>query len=240
MGCSLNNRIEKIDKYLRGELTEKEMEAFEIHFLECDECFEELQTTKHLMDYMQAEETEVINGLNKVKNAKQFSFIEKYSKILDSLILPHPVLGYGLAVVLCGLIIFRIFIYDNETSQTVNLSDQIVQQEGLQRFAQNFIESPDLEKFINQNYRSASGVVIKSPAKDEITNNKITFRWEKKTDKAVTLKILDNVGRSVIEATPDSDSFVLNINEKNLNPGLYYWKLETEDDLLHLGRFFIK
>ncbi|MBN1302187.1 MAG: zf-HC2 domain-containing protein [Melioribacteraceae bacterium] len=240
MSCNIKNRNEIIEKYLGRELDEDEMNEFENHFLQCDECFEELQTTKSLMVYMENEDPAIIDRMKNASNPGYYSIRDSFNNLFDKLILPRPVLSFATAAVLAGVIIVSIFINDNDIRHEVISSDQIVREYGLQKYADNFVAAPDMEKFMNQKFRSGDVIEIISPENDLLADGKIIFEWKKTTDKLLTLKILDNREHTLISISPESDKFVLNPVEKNLEPGLYYWKLETADELLHLGRFFIK
>ena len=44
-----------IDEYLLDELSEEEKEAFELHFLGCDACFQELKLLKNLIHSIRKE-----------------------------------------------------------------------------------------------------------------------------------------------------------------------------------------
>jgi len=101
--------------------------------------------------------------------------------------------------------------------------------------AENFVESPNLEDLVHGQFRSSSISAV-SPVVGKVTSQPITFRW-KNYDEPITLKIMNNKEMVVTTSKVDGNSLTL---KENLNPGLYYWKLETEDELLFVGKFIVK
>ncbi len=102
-------------------------------------------------------------------------------------------------------------------------------------FAANFEESPNLEDLVQTEFRSTT-INILSPAIGEIVRTPIIFRW-KQYDKPLKIKILSNKERTLVASTVRGDSFT---TTKKFAPGLYYWKLETDDELLFMGKFLVK
>jgi len=106
--------------------------------------------------------------------------------------------------------------------------------------AANFVVDPDLESMIEETYRSELSLKIITPkiGQELKGNNLISFQWKGKSDKKLKLEIFNNKSGKIGEIKGFTDNkAVLN---KKLQPGLYYWKLETENDLLYLGKFIIK
>lgn len=100
--------------------------------------------------------------------------------------------------------------------------------------------NPNLESMIDTRYRS-SGIQIISPLNntDCTAGSDIVFAWTPPVQGSLTLKIINNKNAVVYE-------YPLGVNgcefvfKQHLSPGLYYWKLENQDDLLHIGKFFVK
>jgi len=106
--------------------------------------------------------------------------------------------------------------------------------------AANFEESTNLENFIDINVRSNGELNIISPklSKTYKRTEHVYFKWETEIDQAFILKILSNK-EIVIKKIESIISGEYTLTEP-LKPGLYYWKIETEDDLYYTGRFYIK
>ncbi len=88
---------------------------------------------------------------------------------------------------------------------------------------------------INSQFRNET-IKVNSPANNSTLIDNIIFAWESFTDKPSQLKILSNHNEVIFEYTIQTNQFVL---KEILPPGLYYWKLENQTDLLYVGKFFI-
>lgn len=99
----------------------------------------------------------------------------------------------------------------------------------------NFWINPNLEYMVNSQLRDET-IKVNSPTNNSVVKNNILFAWESFTTKPIQLKILNNENDILFEYTIRSNTFVLN---ETLSPGLYYWKLENQTDLLYVGKFFI-
>lgn len=99
-----------------------------------------------------------------------------------------------------------------------------------------FDESPNLEDLLHSSMRSTQ-IKILSPPDGFNAKNEIDFHWTSGKSQTYFLKILDNKEEVVQQDTIHGNSFVM----KDVPPpGLYYWKLENQSDLLHLGKFIVR
>lgn len=126
-----------------------------------------------------------------------------------------------------------------EIEYTSSAEDQInnpIKQASL--VAKSLIESPMLESLIETNFRSGDIVMI-SPKKSETfkLTDPITFKLKKNTNAILYLRILNNLEKSVFSVQLKSEEFVYH---HKLTGGLYYWKIETDEDLLCVGKFVLK
>ncbi|MDD8019428.1 MAG: hypothetical protein PHP42_13730, partial [Bacteroidota bacterium] len=99
----------------------------------------------------------------------------------------------------------------------------------------NFTESPNMEDLVQNQFRSTS-IEALSPIVGKVASQPIIFKW-KGYDEQVTVKVLSNKEVPVSSTTVDGTSLTL---KKNLSPGLYYWKLESKEELLFVGKFIVK
>ena len=99
----------------------------------------------------------------------------------------------------------------------------------------NFTPLPHLEAMVSDVSRSSDLNVI-VPADGANLENTFQFEWQGGETISLTLKILDNRGVEIFSIVPEGHTYTL---PKKLEPGLYYWKLETDEDLLYLGKFFV-
>jgi len=106
--------------------------------------------------------------------------------------------------------------------------------------AANFNSNPVFESLIDESLRSDNILKIISPQTDQqfSLNKSIKFKWESESIENLKIIILNNRADRIIEI---EDIIGNNATyNKELKPGLYYWKLESEDDLLYLGKFIVK
>lgn len=96
--------------------------------------------------------------------------------------------------------------------------------------------NPNLENMIGNRLRSAA-VQVHSPQDNIYLKRDILFSWEDSQTKPLHLKILNNKNEVLFEYSTTENRFVF---EEKLGAGLYYWKLESNNDLLYVGKFLIK
>lgn len=108
-------------------------------------------------------------------------------------------------------------------------------QENALLLADNFSVSPNLEDLVHGEFRSTT-VEVTSPSMEQKLNKPIVFQWND-INEPVTIKILTNKERQIVSSAVKGNSYTY---KKKLEPGLYYWKLETDKDLLHVGKFLVK
>lgn len=103
------------------------------------------------------------------------------------------------------------------------------------RLAANFVPSPMYEGFVGEHRRS-EGAEILSPSLGASVSKRVAFVWDTRAAGPFLLTVLNNRGSEVYSTDVHGQSFVLT---KDLIPGLYYWKVETNDDVLLVGKFLI-
>jgi hypothetical protein len=103
-------------------------------------------------------------------------------------------------------------------------------------FADNFTVSPNLENLVNAHSRSLS-IQVLSPLNGENFTERILFQWKADEDDRITLKILSNKEKTLRTISVRGSRYAFS---QKIPPGLYYWKLESKDELLYLGKFIVK
>jgi hypothetical protein len=98
--------------------------------------------------------------------------------------------------------------------------------------AENFTPSLNLEDLVGTTVRS-SGVEIVSPASGDTLTGPVRFAWNGTVSRIL---ILSNTEQVIASADVSGSPFVL---KDVLAPGLYYWKLEGNDELLAVGKFIV-
>ncbi|MGE5457887.1 MAG: hypothetical protein ACM3RX_05995 [Methanococcaceae archaeon] len=95
---------------------------------------------------------------------------------------------------------------------------------------------PEYEAICGDSFRSEKADII-SPALSEKSRGQINFNisFTKKGGRSLT--VFNNKNKAVMHKDFDTVSFK---QKSNFTPGLYYWKLETSEDLLYIGKFIIE
>lgn len=100
----------------------------------------------------------------------------------------------------------------------------------------NYRVNPNLENMIGSQSRGEV-VQVHSPLNNVDLKYEILFSWEEIKLKQLRLKILDNRSEILFDYPVKGNRVVF---KERLSPGLYYWKLESQHDLLYVGKFFIR
>jgi len=113
----------------------------------------------------------------------------------------------------------------------------------MEYLADNFSTSPLYESLIESSMRSASFEVL-SPENGTVftPRNKITFEWQTDYNDGITLLLLQYVDQSdeiLYQLEADASTNSLKMKDK-LKSGRYYWRVETEGEILHVGWFLVE
>jgi len=223
MKCEITNRERLIDEYLSGALSDEEKESFDEHCFGCDVCFRELRLREEMAGLIR-DEGEILfaDYLEKRKTKKQGVFQTVLDKLSSFNLTYQPRWVYATAsvavIVLCVVIYRTAFLPGNGD-----------------RFSANFIPTPYLEEMITDVSRSYSLVVLSPQIGDAVEGN-IQFQWEEIGEEPLSLKILNNRGEELFSSTQTNHHYIF---KQNLNPGLYYWKMESDEELLFVGKFLV-
>jgi hypothetical protein len=95
--------------------------------------------------------------------------------------------------------------------------------------------NPNLENMIGSKLRSGVFEVVK-PINNRVVKCPIQFSWQTELVVPHTFKLVTNKNRLVLEQTVMGKSFTFS---DSLVRGLYYWKIECENELLYVGKFLI-
>lgn len=164
-------------------------------------------------------------------------------------------------LIMLGVIFY--FLNRNENINELQLSEQIIidsskekteaesaEKSAPQKTEQKIVEENEisinkdfatndiLENFIERNVRGNEIVRVIAPKISDTLNLPILFKWENKKDvNNFNLIIVNNSNETVWNInTIDNE---IEFNEK-LKSGLYYWKLEADNELQYVGKFFVK
>lgn len=102
-------------------------------------------------------------------------------------------------------------------------------------FAANFEPSPFYENLAGQPLRSHM-IRIETPEPGEEITDDIYFSWETRSPMPLHLQLIDNTGNVIWRTTTEAQSVPF---DADLDPGIYYWRLDTDDELLYVGKFIV-
>ena len=110
----------------------------------------------------------------------------------------------------------------------------------------SFKPVPYLEEWISENVRSQNDVIDKifSPVIGEkFYDSKITFQWKmNKASTGIIIKIMNNLEKEIYSSTlgnsQTSEYKVQTDSEIFKQSGLYYWRIEDENEVLFVGKFY--
>ncbi|GAB4297721.1 MAG: hypothetical protein Kow0098_22230 [Ignavibacteriaceae bacterium] len=95
-----------------------------------------------------------------------------------------------------------------------------------------------LENFVNKDLRSQLNVMIISPPIGDTISLPATFQWTASgSDKIFNLVILNNKNQVQYQKLIGGNKVTI---DKRLEAGLYYWKLEYNNNIVVMGKFFTK
>lgn len=105
-------------------------------------------------------------------------------------------------------------------------------------FAANFIPSEDLEPLAGADLRAYGMENMKPETGSHFKVEEIiTFSWNFEKEKIYWLYVVNNRESQLLQQAVSDTAFVYQLA---LNPGLYYWKIEDEEELLFVGKFFVE
>jgi hypothetical protein len=102
-------------------------------------------------------------------------------------------------------------------------------------FAANFIPVPLYEGLVDQQFRVYDQQVLDPTIVQEVTDEAI-FRWNILLPDPITLRIINNRLETIYQKSTTDNSIRYT---EPLDPGIYYWRLDTEKEILYVGKFIV-
>ncbi|MDZ7391613.1 MAG: zf-HC2 domain-containing protein [candidate division KSB1 bacterium] len=263
MKCEIENRDQLIDYYLAGELSPAEREKFEEHCFNCDVCFQELRFRGLCVALIRKEGAGLFaDYLARQRAEKGIAYL--FKKMNERLLVQQGrrwIYATATVGIIFLVVLFsykKLFVQAEQQSQIV-IGDNtaIIEQESntaqtsepavlakraepktemSQAYAMNFRPLPYLEAMIDDVTRSFSLTVL-SPRINEKLSGNILFRWAGDSANVASLKILNNRGAEIFATEPEQNQFIF---KERLAPGLYYWKLESKEEVVYVGKFLVE
>jgi hypothetical protein len=104
-------------------------------------------------------------------------------------------------------------------------------------YAAEFEPSPNLEDLVGGNVRSSSAEIISPQVGGIVPPGNIRLEWKGGQDGTFQIVVLSNAEKIIRSVETAHRSCILS---DSLIPGLYYWKIEQQGDLLGVGKFTVK
>jgi hypothetical protein len=102
-----------------------------------------------------------------------------------------------------------------------------------------FKENPLWEFRINDMTRSGNDISVLSPVSGaRVSGQEIVFQWQRNATGKLFLRIINNKNKEVCTREISGQKYVLNPQKVSMKPGLFYWVIESEIEMLHVGKFF--
>ncbi|MCG8605960.1 zf-HC2 domain-containing protein [bacterium] len=222
MKCKLEDRERKLDDYVLGRLSSEESEALEIHAFSCPDCLEELRMREQMIGVMREKKAD-----HGAKGKSQTA-----AGVRKGAPAPHPIrrghhwIYYAMAG---AVLLVTVLFLNRPLDQSSPDSDR-------------FVESAYLESVLTQTFQSGDiSVADVSPSLGADISGDILFQWKAQKGGEdfvgeLALKILDNKENVVHSATVWGSQYAF---ENVLQPGLYYWTLEGQGQMIYLGKFVL-
>jgi len=260
MKCNLKNRNKLITNYLLGELSEEDSKSFEEHYFQCEICFKELKVAENAMKLIEQEGPSFLSAGNLSKQKPDYNVIERFFGLLAL-----KRWGITFAATAVAVLIFIMIFTRNDkevfTDKVVPEDKETIEQNYETRVQKDdelvdnkifaeltgpaFKSAPYLEEWITENVRSGNDKIdsVFSPATGEKFHKEdIIFKWKMIDKETVSLKIMNNIEKEIFTLTPGEIQFPIDsikVNSETFRQsGLYYWRLEDENEVLYVGKFY--
>lgn len=259
MKCKLENRENLISRYLLNELSDEESLKFEEHYFMCEECFNEVRAAEDIFNFISREGKSAFNTSNGAITDKIFSLIKT---------LTNPVkIGFAFAILLLLFVLYFTLKKDStkpvDEQKILTGKENVIKQETDTLITQSkkpyvsennlisdnlvsqFKPNPYYEEWLNENVRSENKLVerVFYPLKnDTIFSSVIEFKWKMKEKLPVKIIILNNLEDEIFSSIVSDESFPnyqILVSTSKFKSGLYYWKIEDENEVLYLSKFIL-
>ncbi|NWF90885.1 MAG: zf-HC2 domain-containing protein [Ignavibacteriaceae bacterium] len=257
MKCNLESREDLISKYLMNELSDEESLHFEEHYFTCKICFDELKAAEQALSIVTKEGNNAFEVKGEKTKGSIFSLIPTFSTTAK--------IGFAFASLILLFVLYSVLnnkpdevkndqkiisLEEEKSEQKIDTSKteadkQIKQEENLiaELSGPEFTPNPYYEEWINENVRSDNVIEkVIEPANDKKLYDDVNFRWIMKEHTPVLLSVLKNSEEKIFSAeiNPQEHSEIVKTVSKATfrKSGLYYWRIEDENEVLYVGKFY--
>jgi len=216
-----------IEKYVLKTLPEQEKKEFEEHYFLCDDCFAEVSFVQRISE-----------GTNELVESKQIAYEPERTEtsiwsleILITTIREHLTIKWA-ACALAFAVVFLLIILGKNFLDRTDLDEQ------RRLFAANSTPSSFMESLIEQPRRAAH-VTIVTPSIGFNVHDDLLFSWKRDDESKLSIIILNNLEVELLTFSVTKNNYKFINAADQLPPGLYYWKLEDENEIKYIGKFFV-
>ncbi len=267
MSCCNDHRTLQMDQYLDGTLEAEARDEFEDHYFNCEACFEELRFRQNLKELIKAEGRSIFPGFDKNRPAGKPKRSGKVRFMVYAALAAAILLMAVIYLASIFKPETEPIIADDKPSPEQRdsskqergvspVEDPVAEQQPdpvrktpepekdpppkPQLIAANFEPSPNLEGYIDNNTRrSHCQVAILAPENGINIDGDALFQWQANCEEERYLVILNNRENELFEFTVSGHEHTFENASGQLEPGLYYWKLDNEEETLVIGKFFV-
>lgn len=105
----------------------------------------------------------------------------------------------------------------------------------------SFADNKQWEQRLSDRLRSSAELHLISPISGtNYDGDRIVFEWTPGKKQKIFLGLMNNENKEIFYKEVTGNKVVLMASEINLAPGLYYWVVENEEDVLSVGKIFYK
>jgi len=217
-----------MDKYFAGELNDQEVAEFQTQMKSNSDFREEVEFLESLQaSLMKEDKLELKLKLDDIHQSLS-------SKSGGTTIFLHKRNIFLYAAMLIVLLTVG-YLAINYSQRDTGLQTEYL--------ADNYEKSPVYETLLESELR-AIAISMTSPESGSIftTHEKISFEWQTNYTKGLRLCILQNINQTDVtiyqfDIEPNIDGLTM---KKTLKTGRYYWKMESESEILYIGYFLVE
>ena len=107
-------------------------------------------------------------------------------------------------------------------------------------YQNNFIPNPYMESLVGVIMRSGQSTLFSPPRESFVSQgDKVRFEWKRGNGEVALIELTTNQGVCFLSKTVKTASG-LSISTKDWEPGVYYWRLVVDDQLVTVGKIWLK
>ena len=207
----MKNREQQIEAYLRRQMSEEEIQVYETHLFGCPTCLSDVRVREQIVKQLPS------------AFGEQSTFGRKHDML--GWLTPRPIKWTLIGA--ASIFLFALILFWLQSGQNKSVDPT------------RFTPHPYLESVMRQTYMSTS-VLFKviAPVNGQNFEDDVPFAWQvSDAGRPLKLEVMDNTQAVVFSAMAADSTHEMLVQ---LPPGIYYWTLEHENEMLYLGKFYVR